>query len=246
MPGTRKSVLILGGTREAAEIAGRLLELYDWRVISSLAGRTRSPQTPAGETRIGGFGGSTGLAEFLATETIDLLVDATHPFATNISRNAVAAAERTATPLIRLERPRWEKARGDVWTGVRSEQEACAAIPANARAFLALGRQHVDAFAGRDDVHFVLRMVDPPDTPLPFAGCDLLLGRPGENVEAETAVLRDHGITHLVCRNSGGRASYAKIVAARNRDIPVIMIERPESPRGQSVPTVDALMDAIA
>ena len=245
MPGTPRSVLVLGGTREATALAERLAENTSWRVMSSLAGRTRSPDLPAGETRIGGFGGVEGLAEYLASENIDLLVDATHPFADTITRNAMTAAARTGTRLLRLERPAWSNEPGDLWTSVASEEEASAAIPKDARVFLALGRQYVDAFAGRGDVHFVLRMVDRPDRPLPFADCDLLIGKPSPDVETEAAMLQERGITLIVCRNSGGRGSYAKIAAARQLSLPVIMIERPQAPRGQTFATVDALMDAI-
>lgn len=246
MPGTPETVLILGGTAEATDLAQRLVDAGDRRVITSMAGRTRSPDLPAGETRIGGFGGVDGLAEFIGKEAIDLIVDATHPFAPVISDNAAAAAARTGTSLLRLTRPAWTPQAGDNWQTVPSLEAANAAIPRAATVFLALGRQYLDTFADRTDVSFILRMVDRPEKPPPFADFELLTGKPSPDRTQEAELLKSRGVTHIVCRNSGGSGSYAKIAAARQLSIPVIMIARPPASPGRSFASVDDLMAAIA
>lgn len=225
MPDERSErILILGGTAEATAMAARLIG-EGKQVISSLAGRTADPVLPPGEVRIGGFGGSEGLARYLLENRISLVIDATHPFASRISQNARLACDSTGVPLKSLQRPRWEPRIGDLWTCVGDLAQAATALPMGARAFLALGRQYLDAFTGRTDCHFVIRMIDPPAGPLPFSSADLVLGKPSDKDE-ERALLQDHRITHLVCRNSGGSAGYGKIVAARSLGLPVIMVER--------------------
>ncbi len=239
-----RTVLILGGTHEAATLAERLERIGGLQVITSLAGRTAVPPTVRGKRRIGGFGGIDGLVTYLREERIDLLLDATHPFATEISAHAAAAARRTGVDRLVLYRPAWTPSAGDRWTIVPTLEMARGAIPESACVFLAVGRQHLDAFAGRNDVRFVIRMVDPPVEPLPISVSRLLLGKPG-TVAEETELLKSNAIDLLVCRNSGGRASYAKVEAARSLDIPVIMVERPTAPRGAVFATVDALVEAI-
>ncbi|MCR9121819.1 MAG: cobalt-precorrin-6A reductase [Phyllobacteriaceae bacterium] len=220
-------MLILGGTREAVAIAKELTGQHpDWRIITSLAGRTAEPEPVAGEARIGGFGGIAGLADFLRGERVTRLIDATHPYARRISANAKEAAALAGVQLDVRVRPSWAPQRGDDWREVASEADAAAAIPPGGRVFLALGRQHLKPFAERDDVFFVVRMVDPPASPLPLAGHAIVTGKPGPASEEER-LLRDHAITHIVCRNSGGDGAYGKIEAARTLSIPVIMIARP-------------------
>jgi precorrin-6A/cobalt-precorrin-6A reductase len=222
-----QTVLILGGTREAAELAAELVREHpDWRIVTSLAGRTKEPKPVAGEVRIGGFGGAEGLAAYLRAEGVTRLIDATHPFARQISENARQAAQSAGVRLEVRMRPPWRKRDGDNWIEVASLDGACDAIPAGARVLLALGSQHIAAFGSRSDVHFLVRMVDPPETPLPLSDHALVLGLPGRTAEEETALLEAHAITHIVCRNSGGDGAYAKIEAARRLGLPVIMIAR--------------------
>ncbi len=245
MLGTPKSVLILGGTTEAMDLAERLVARGNMRVATSLAGRTHAPETPAGETRIGGFGGAEGLAACMRKEGIDLVVDATHPFAVTISENAAQAVAQSDATLLSLQRPAWRPVAGDNWQSVASLQDACKAIPGNACVFLALGRQHIDAFAERTDVRFLVRMVDRPDTPLPFRSSELVIGKPSPDPQREAQLLKAHNVTLIICRNSGGSGAYAKIAAARRLSIPVIMVERPAEPAGKLFTTVDELMAAI-
>lgn len=220
-------ILILGGTAEAAELARALCD-QGHEVTTSLAGRTREPALLAGRTRIGGFGGSEGLAAWLTAHDIDRIIDATHPFATRISANARDAARLAAIPLESIERPAWKAGPGDRWIVVRDVAAACAALESGSTAFLALGSQHIAGFAIRTDVSFVVRMVDAPDTPLPLARHRILLGKPSRHWREEAVLLKRETISVIVCRNSGGSGAYAKIEAARRLRLPVIMIDRPK------------------
>jgi precorrin-6A/cobalt-precorrin-6A reductase len=227
LPGKAETILILGGTKEAVALAAELVSAHpDWRVITSLAGRTKEPKPVAGEVRIGGFGGGQGLADYLRRERITRLIDATHPFALKISANAKHAAALTGIPLETRTRPPWQKQPGDIWLEFTSLEEARDALPPAARVLLALGSQHIAPFAARADVHYVVRMVDPPDQPLALPDHALVIGMPGD-VEAEAALLKRHGITHIVCRNSGGDGAYAKIAAARRISVTVHLIALP-------------------
>lgn len=219
-------ILILGGTREAAELAEKLVsELLDARVISSLAGRTKEPSPLAGEVRIGGFGGPDGLAQFLIQNKVTRFIDATHPFAKTISANAKIAAKNTGIELEVRPRQPWQKQTGDRWIDVTSLKEAAEKIPAGARVLLALGSQYIDIFKTVDHAHFIVRMVDEPSTPLPLPHHTMIIGKPG-NIHEETALLKQFAITHILCRNSGGQGAYAKIEAARALKIPVIIVEQ--------------------
>ncbi len=217
-------ILILGGTEEAAQLAaGLVANGHD--VITSLAGRTKEPKPLEGSVRIGGFGGVKGLVKYLREERIDRLIDATHPFAKQISANARLAATQSGIPFEIKTRMPWKKQPGDAWIEVESLEEARAAIPSNARVFLTLGSQHIDLFKSREDVFFLVRMVDPPEEVLPLAHHELLIGMPSTDWREELNVLQTHELTHIVCRNSGGTGAYAKIEAARACGLPVIIVQ---------------------
>lgn len=224
MPEKAETILILGGTKEAAALAAELVSAHPhWRIITSLAGRTKEPKPLAGEVRIGGFGGAEGLADYLRREHISTLIDATHPFARQISANAKIAAIAASVPLDIRTRPPWRKQPGDNWLEVSTLEEARNALPPGARVLLALGSQHVGIFAARADVHFIVRMVDKPEHPLPLPDHELVIEMPGD-VAAETALLERHEVTHIVCRNSGGDRAYAKVEAGREAKLPVLMV----------------------
>lgn len=228
----KPTILILGGTQQAAELAARLVAQGECDVVTSLAGRTSDPAPLAGGLRIGGFGGIDGLARYLMDNRIAKVIDATHPFATRISANAIAACALAGVALEILSRPEWSRQENDDWRDFASLEDAAAALPAGARAFLALGRQHLKAFEYRQDCHFVIRMIDPPAGPLPFADFELICGAPAADPRAEAALFKAHAVTHLVCRNSGGAAGYGKIVAARQLRLPVLLIARPQAAAG--------------
>ncbi len=221
-----KKILILGGTKEAAALATELIaQGHD--VTTSLAGRTKNPTQLAGKLRTGGFGGVEGLTRWLRENGITLVIDATHPFAEQISHNAFVAAQRAGVMLEVRTRPPWHRREGDIWTEVSDLDTAASAISANAHVLLALGSQHLAAFQQRDDVHFIIRMVDPPIQPLQFARHKVILGTPSPDWQQEADMLRREEISVIVCRNSGGTGAYAKIEAARRLALPVIMIARP-------------------
>ena len=232
-------ILILGGTAEARGAAEALVARgHD--IVTSLAGVTRHPHEPAGKVRKGGFGGVDGLEAYIRQNGIVLLVDATHPFAAVMSAHAVEAAARAGIPCIRLERPAWKPRAGDRWLRVPDIGEAAEAVPQGGRVLLTIGRKEIAPFITRPDLSGLARMIEPPDTPLP-PNWTLLLARPPFLVEAEQALMRDHGITMLVTKNSGGRTE-AKLEAARALGIPVIMIDRPAKPPAQTAQNVEGLV----
>jgi precorrin-6A/cobalt-precorrin-6A reductase len=233
--GTRVAtrILILGGTGEAAALAKRLAGDPRYSVETSLAGRTAKPAKLAGEVRMGGFGGAAGLADHIRATGAAVLVDATHPFAAQIRANAAEAARLAGVPLLRLERPAWTKRRGDRWHEVDSLAEAAKLAPKlGARAFLTVGRKEIVAFAKLPDVHFLVRLVEPPPAPLPLANHQLLLERGPFDEADELQLLRLHKIDLVIAKNSGGEATYGKIAAARDLRIPVILQRRPAPPPG--------------
>ncbi|MFD4655473.1 cobalt-precorrin-6A reductase [Kitasatospora sp. NPDC058444] len=229
-----RHVLILGGTTEGRTLAAELAPTTH-RVTSSLAGRVAQPRLPAGEVRIGGFGGPAGLAHWMHTEQVDAVVDATHPFAAVISRNAAIAAAATGIPLLVLRRPGFTRVDGDHWLPVPSLAAAAELLPRRGeRVFLTTGRQSVAAFAHLDGCHFIARSVDPPEPPLP-PSFEVLLDRGPFTIEGEEALLRRHDIDVLVTKDSGGAATAPKLTAARGLRLPVIIVERPPAPDGVPV-----------
>ncbi|MGB3263500.1 MAG: cobalt-precorrin-6A reductase [Microcoleus sp.] len=235
----KKRLLILGGTGDAAKLAARASQIADIEVVSSLAGRTKQPFTPkTGTVRIGGFGGAAGLAAFLTDRPIDLLIDATHPFAAQISANAAIAAAECNVPHLMLVRPAWEMVEGDRWIEVASHSEAGRALSGQSqRVFLTIGRQELAEFAGLDAIWFLMRAIDPPAPNTPVPNGKLLLAKGPFLLEDERELLLEYRIDTIVSKNSGGAATYAKIVAARELGIPVVMVQRPQ------IPDVDRVAD---
>jgi precorrin-6A/cobalt-precorrin-6A reductase len=222
-------VLILGGTSEARSLAALLDQDPAFDVVSSLAGRVRDPALPAGEYVIGGFGGVPGLVGFLTERKIQLVVDATHPFARTMSANAVAACQIADVPLLILSRPGWDEVPGDRWYRVPSVSAAAQKVVELAKpgqcVFVTTGRQELSPFAFDPERHYLIRSVDPPDTALP-AQHTLLLDRGPYTVEGESALLRKHDVRVLVTKNSGGTMTYPKIQAARSAGIDVVIVDR--------------------
>ncbi len=230
-------MLILGGTTEASALARRLADDVRFAAMLSLAGRTRAPALPPIPCRIGGFGGAAGLARFLTDERIAALVDATHPFAAQISANAQAAAQQAGVPLLAVVRPPWERQEGDHWIDVASMKQAAAALgEVPKRAFLTVGQQELAAFTGTPHQFFV-RSVDKPDAGF-LPGAVFFSARGPFLLQDELLFLQHHGIEVLVTKNSGGTATAAKLEAARLCRIPVVMVARP--------PTAGGVADADA
>ncbi len=244
MPNERKRVLILGGTLEARHLAGRLAADGRYDFITSFAGRTKERSLPAGEVRIGGFGGADGLRAFIESDRIDLVADAAHPFAAQISGNAAAAAAAAGIPCVRLERPAWEPRDGDNWKPVSGIDAAARAIPAGAAALVTVGRQEIGAFFARTDIRIVARMIEPPAMEAP-PHAELVLARPPFSLDDERALIAGKDIDILVSKNSGGRSTVNKLLAAREQGLPVIMIERPAKPAALSASCVEQLVSLI-
>ncbi|WP_305095236.1 cobalt-precorrin-6A reductase [Prescottella sp. R16] len=241
-----RRVLILGGTREARTLAARLDTAPDVEVISSLAGRVREPVLPAGQVRIGGFGGVDGLTDWLRGNDIDAVVDATHPFAARITANAAAATRTVGIPLLVLRRPEWVPGPGDRWHVVPDLAAAAeAAASLGERVFLTIGRQGVDAFADRPG-RFLIRAIDPPDGRLP-ADAEVLLARGPFTVADEITLMGERGIDVVVTKNSGGALTSAKLEAARHLGIPVVVVARTPIPDGvASTSDVDEVVAWVA
>jgi len=243
-------VLVLGGTTEARELATALAGRPGTRVTTSLAGRVRRPGEVPGDLRVGGFGGAEGLAAWLRERRVDAVADATHPFAGTITANAARAAAATGVPLVVLRRPGWRPGPGDRWHPVPSLAAAADLLPRlGRRVFLTTGRLGLAAFAHLTEPHFVIRSVEPPEPPLP-AHTDILLARGPFTVADETALLRDHRIDVLVTKDSGGAATSAKLTAARDLALPVVVVQRPPLPAGVTpaadVPSALHALDALA
>jgi len=242
----RRVVLILGGTAEAVSLAERLTaergEGFD--IVSSLAGRTQSPAVTPGEVRVGGFGGVDPMARYLEDHGVVAVLDATHPFAAQISENARIACARANVPRISLVRPPWQREAGDDWRMQPDLAAAAAALPAlGQRVFLTVGRTELVAFAACEETWFLVRMIDQPDAPPPLRACRVITGRGPFTVTDEQQLMEEHKIDLLVCKASGGEATRAKLVAARRHGIPVLMVERPPVPEGAVVDNVDAVVD---
>jgi precorrin-6A/cobalt-precorrin-6A reductase len=235
-------LLILGGTSQASELARRLAGREDIRATLSLAGRTSKPAEYPLPTRVGGFGGVAGLKAYLEAERIDAVIDATHPFAAQMSANAVAACERA--PLAVLTRPEWARGPGDDWREVRSIEEAARALgAASRRVLLTVGRLHVAAFAAAPQHHYVMRSIDAPlDLP---PGAEVVLARPPFSYEDEIELMRSRRIELLVSKNSGGDATRAKLDAARDLGVPVVMVRRPPLAARTVLYEIDQAMDWI-
>jgi precorrin-6A/cobalt-precorrin-6A reductase len=235
-------VLILGGTSEASELATRLAGRKDLTVISSLAGRVSQPSLPAGMVRVGGFGGVSGLISYLVNEKIEVVIDATHPFASKISGNAELACNTVNLPLIAFERPPWKPKARDCWRSVPDVQAAASMVNRKCnRVFLSIGRQELGAFSNCEDAWFLVRVIDEPNEKLP-ANSKLILKRGPFHLNDELQMLRNESISLIVSKNSGGTATYSKIEAARALRIPVVMIDRP---RKQNIPTIARLDDVL-
>lgn len=227
-------VLVLGGTGEARALADGLQDHSEIRVVTSLAGRTARPRIPGGEVRIGGFGGVDGLVGWLRSELVDVVVDATHPFAAGITANAAAACDRLRLPLLIYRRPGWRAQDGDDWHRVESLAAAAARVPPDGRVFLTVGRGGVAAFAGLDRPWFLARCVEPPEPPL-APRLEVLLSRGPFALADELSLMREHRIDLLVTKDSGSRATAAKLDAARLLGIPVLMVDRPSLPANARV-----------
>ena len=241
--GVARRILIIGGTSEARELASRLFKRgHD--VTTSLAGATRSPTLPVGRVRMHGFGGADKLAEFLREQGIDLLLDASHPFAAQISRHAFDAAQACGLRYLRIERPPWTAGAADKWHRVADSSQGASAIPEGRRVMLTIGRKSLAHFFARPDLSGIVRTIEAPGSPLP-PRWTLIRARPPFTVTNEMSLMRGENMEVLVTKNSGGSATDAKLAAARTLGLMVVMIERPAKPPATTAPDAASLIALI-
>lgn len=241
-------VLILGGTAEAAALARALVDGFSDQldITTSLAGRTRAPTALPGRVRSGGFGGAAAMADYLKEQQIAALIDATHPFAAQISANAQAACETANVPRLVLSRPSWSPRPGDNWSYFDTIEAAAENLTGfGRRAFLTVGVQELKPFAALQNIWFLVRLIEQPTDPLPFFDCKIIAGRGPFSVEREQALMASHKIEVLVTKASGGNATAAKLAAARLLSLPVVLVRRPPAPAGPSVDGIPAVLDWI-
>ena len=246
---TAGRLLILGGTAEAAALArGALARFGDkLQVTTSLAGRTERPAPLPGQIRTGGFGGPAGLAAYLTEYAVGRVIDATHPFATRISAEARLACEEAIVPRLLLLRPPWRRHPLDHWIEVDDMNAAAAMVRRTGqRAWLTVGAGEIACFSTAAHVHFLVRLVDAPHRPLPLRSYEVVFGRGPFTLAEERQRIERHAIDVLVCKASGGVATEAKLIAARERGVPVIMVRRPPDEPGEAVETVEAALDWLA
>lgn len=245
---TRARILILGGTGEGFCLATRLHAAAGIDVVTSMAGRTPAPKVPCGGLRRGGFGGPKGLADYLGRERISAVIDATHPFASRMSQNAALAGNATGIPMIHIWRDGWVRQAEDDWCEVDTIEAAAEALPAHAgTTFLTTGKTQLHCFSARDDVAFLARTVAPVSAvgnigSLPV-NLSFVFDKGPFDLESERKLLAEYDVRWIVSKNSGGDAAYAKILAARERCIPVIMVKRPDAPQGLCVANADAALN---
>lgn len=226
----------------ASDLARALAERGEAATLS-YAGRVERPKPQPVPMRVGGFGGVAGLAAYLRDNRVTHLIDATHPFAAQMSGNAIAAAALAQVPLIALTRPPWQQQPGDDWQRVADIPAAVAALAGPAqRILLAVGRMHLAEFAAQPQHHYVLRLVDPPEAPPPLPHHSIILSRGPFDLAGDMALMRDHGVQRVVSKNAGGSGAIAKLHAARTLRLPVVMIDRPALPHRLETDTVAGVL----
>jgi precorrin-6A/cobalt-precorrin-6A reductase len=238
-PARRLRVLILGGTADANRLAEQVAKDPDIDAVLSYAGRTENPTRPPTAWHVGGFGGIDGLMDYLRAEKIARVVDATHPFAAQMSEHAVAACAKAAVPLLALERTPWQRAPGDHWIDVDDLATAAEALgAAPRRVFLGIGRMHLKTFAAYAQHAYLVRLVDAPRAPLPLSDAELIVARGPFDRASDRAMLKNFRADVVVAKNAGGEAASAKIEAARDLGLPVVMVRRPTISARETVESV--------
>jgi precorrin-6A/cobalt-precorrin-6A reductase len=236
-------VLILGGTADANRLAAAMAGVLGFDAVLSYAGRTDNPTPPPIRWRVGGFGGIDGLVNYLNAEGIARVIDATHPFAAQMSAHAVAACAEAGVPLLALERKPWQRQSGDHWIEVDDLAAAAVALgEAPRRVFLGIGRMHLNIFAAHPQHAYLVRLVDPPRATPPLPNAEVIVARGPFDRDADRAMLMQHRIEIVVAKNAGGDAASAKILAARDLGLPVVMVRRPLVPVRASVESVPEVL----
>ncbi len=235
------NVLILGGTTEATAIGRALAGDARFNAVLSFAGRTSRPLAQAIPTRTGGFGGIAGLAAYLRERRVEALIDATHPFAAQMTAHAVASARETGVPLLAVLRPAWRPEPGDRWTEVASMAEAARALgTARQRVLLTVGQKDLAPFAAAPWHDYVIRSIEPPQPETLPPSVTFIAARGPFHEADERALLTGERIAVMVTKNSGGDATEAKLAAARSLGLPVVMVARPPAPEAEIAPSAEA------
>lgn len=241
------TVLILGGTGEASALARACADAAITDVLLSLAGRTSAPLAQPVPTRVGGFGGAEGLADFIRKAGVTALVDATHPFAAQISGNAHLAAARTGIPALALRRPEWAREKGDRWSEVKTAEAAVAALGQEPRrVFLTVGRLELAAFQAAPQHAYLVRTIEPVGDALTVPNLDVIRARGPFSAEDEAETMTRHGVEILVTKHSGGAATYGKIAAARRLGLEVVMVRRPPPSGMAATESLDEVLAFVA
>ncbi|GAB5439527.1 cobalt-precorrin-6A reductase [Falsiruegeria mediterranea] len=239
------NLLILGGTTEANALAKAVAE-QGLNATYSYAGRVDNPRPQPLPTRVGGFGGAKGLARYISDHGVTHVIDATHPFAAQMSGNAAQACAQTDTPLAALTRPAWVEGEADKWIHVANVDTAVEALSGPAqRVFLAVGRMHLAEFAAQPQHHYLLRLVDEPGS-VPMPSAEVEVSRGPFTVEGDIELMRRHGTQLVVSKNAGGSGARAKLDAARALGLPVLMIDRPKVPERTELGTTTQVLDWLA
>ena len=245
-----RHLLVLAGTGEARQMLAWLATEQGFRITASLAGVTSAPHVLGVETRSGGFGGVDGLADWVRQHNVDMMLDMTHPYAVQMSRHVAAVADALSLPTIAFHRPHWIAEAGDQWTVFDSWQAMAKAVPAAAKLFIAGGSRDLEAFCQRSDISLLIRGLNLDYYKLKYSNISIIKSLPNKSVELEAGLLRDHGITHICCKNSGGAFSQAKLQAARQLLLPVWMQARPTAPEAapfyQILHDVDSVKQVLA
>lgn len=240
------TILLLAGTQEARRLAEGLAAA-GVPAVASIAGAVRAPLTQPLPTRIGGFGGEAGFRAYLRDHGINAVIDATHPFAARMTERTTAVCADMGMPCLRLERPGWTAGPGDDWTWILAAARAADHIPAGVTVFLATGRQTLPAYAGLAGCRLYLRVIDPPKGPFPYPNGEFIIGRPPFALADEIALFRRLGIGWVISKDAGGTGNRAKLDAARNLGLRVLMVQRPPPPPGLIlVRTVAAALDWVS
>lgn len=237
-------VLILGGSSDGFH-AAELFVGRGYDVMTSFAGRTETRRAPAGLARVGGFGGITGLAAYVAVENFALVVDATHPFASRMKQNAAQACREAGAHLVHVVRAPWRPEAGDDWRLAPDVEKAAALTPRTAGpCFLTVGRMKMAPFAKRRDLTFVVRTVERAEPDFDHPRATFITDRGPFSLEGERALFDQHGFGCVVTANSGGGAASAKLQVARERGVPVVVVDRPPPPPGVVVESPAEALDA--
>ncbi len=237
-----KHLLILGGTTEARELARRVSLMIGkkLRVTTSLAGRRATTPALAGDVRVGGFGGIEGMKTYITEHAVDLVIDATHPFAGQISDHANVACAGVPVPRLQVMRPGWRMPPGATYLEADGLDGAAAILPRVARRiFLTTGHGGLEAFSGLEGLWFLVRLIDAQKAPPPLADYQLITGAPPYTLDAEQDLLAEHDIDTLVTKDSGGEGTEAKVIAAAKTGVTIILIRRPPPEPGPLAETVD-------